>query len=148
MLFCCNCHFYGRYFRVLSNTKDFYRKIEFGICPKCGTNRFSDYRITLGKIKQKILSGKNALCAFENTLKKLSQIKTGTKSKQNFYYGDFKKTNKKDGHGNPVYLQLKRNFNNDTEILGEIKTKVFNIDDKDSLWKVISDTKRFFAGKL
>ena len=129
MLFCCNCRFSGRYFRVLSNTKDFYRKIEFGICPKCGVNRFLDYRIVEGSVKQKILTGRAAFLAFERILEKLSFMKHGTKSNQNFYYGDYKISRKKDVCGNPIYIQLKRNFNNETESLGEVNTRIFNIDD-------------------
>ena len=79
--------------------------------------------------KQKILSGKFALSAFEKTLENLSHIKSGTKSYQNFYYGDFKKTDQTDERGNPIYLQLKKNFNNDTEVIGKVRTKVFNIAD-------------------
>ena len=147
MLFCCNCRFIGRFFRVLSNTNDFYRKIEFGVCPKCGTNQFSDYRIIMGKVKQKIHSGKSAFNAFEKFLDKLSPIKMGTKSKQNYYYGDFKLTRKKDSFGNPIYLQLRKNFNNVTEILGEVDTRVTRINNGDLLWKEISDIKKNIANK-
>ena len=118
----------GRFFRVLSNTKDFYRKIEFGICPKCGVNRFCDYRIVFGKVTKKCYSGKSAYSMFEKILENLSHIKSGSKSKQNYYYGDFKLTNKKDTFGNPIYLQLRKNFNNDIEVLGEVKTKVVQMD--------------------
>ena len=31
---------------------------------------------------------------------------------ENYYYGCFKKTNRFDSHNQPIYLQLKKNFNN------------------------------------
>ena len=128
MLFCCNCRFVGRYFHVLSNTRDFYRKIEFGICPKCGVYKFLDYRVISGNVKEKKLSGRKATLAFEKIIRKLSLMKHGTKSNQNFYYGDFKATKRKDSFGNTIYMQLRKNFNNEEEILGEVVTRVLKTD--------------------
>lgn len=127
MLNCCNRRFHGSYYRVLANREDFYRRIEFGICPCCGIYKFFEYRMFNGEVKQKILSGNEAYKTFEKILNKLKEEKQGTKSNQNFYYGDYKITKKKDSRGNPIYLQLKRNFNNESTILGEVETKVIKI---------------------
>ena len=80
-----------------------------------------------GKVKQKLLSGKEAYNTLEKILNKLKEEKQGTKSNQNFYYGDYKITNKKDSQGNPIYLQLRRNFNNESTVLNEVETKVIKI---------------------
>ncbi|MBR6099199.1 hypothetical protein IKP85_05570 [bacterium] len=127
MLACCNRRFSGGYYRVLSNKPDFYRRIEFGICPNCGQYRLLDFRMTEGKLQIRTFSGKNAESSFEKILKKLKQEKHGTKSNQNYHYGDFKMSGKKDYSGNPIYLQLRRNFNNEAEVLGEVETKTYNI---------------------
>ena len=127
MLVCCNRRFSGGYYRVLSNKPDFYRRIEFGICPKCGQYRYMDFRLVEGVLKIKTFSGKNAEIAFEKIVKKLRQEKSGTKSNQNYYYGDYKLSGKKDYSGNPIYLQLRKNFNNEAEILGEVETVTYNI---------------------
>ena len=124
MLLCCNRRFMGGYYYVLVNKSDFYRRIEFGICPKCGTYRFLDYRIINNQVKEKFLSGKCAYNTFKKIFKKMTEIKHGTKSNQNFYYGDYKVTSKKDFMGNPIYIQLRKNFNDETEVLGEVETKI------------------------
>ena len=127
MLICCNRHFRGGYYRVLSNKQDFYRRVEYGICPCCGVYRFFDFRIVQGKEKRKSLSGKDAELAFEKVIRTLRAEKYGTKANQNFHFGDFKITGKKDENGNPVYIQLRRNFNNEAEILGEVNTVVYRL---------------------
>lgn len=127
MLLCCNRRFRGGYYRVLSNRQDFYRRIEFGICPECGNYRFLDLRILEGKLREKYLSGKAAEQAFEKVIKKLRNEKQGTLSNQNFYFGDFKISRKKDADGNPIFIQLKRNFNNEIQVLGEVDTVVYKI---------------------
>jgi hypothetical protein len=124
MLICCNRLFQGGFHYVVSNTDDFYRRIEFGICPNCGVYRFRDYRIINEKTKDKILSGKEALSAYEKFLSKLKVCKQGIKSNQNYHYGDFRATSKKDENGNLIYLQLRKNFNDEVEVIGEIKTKI------------------------
>ena len=126
MLNCCNYRFRGGYFYVLANKKDFYRRIEFGICPQCGIYKFLDYKIICGKEKTRTLSGKFAEETFRKICKKLQNEKQGSKSDSNYYYGDFKiikdkKTKKL------TYLQLRKNFNNDTEILGEVETKIYKV---------------------
>ena len=127
MLVCCNRRFRGGYYRVLSNKPDFYRRIEFGICPHCGNYRLMDFRLINGKGNIKTLSGKEAENTFEKIVKKYREEKQGSKSNQNYHFGDFKKSRKKDEFGNPVYLQLRRNFNNEAEVLGEVKTRVTKI---------------------
>ena len=125
MLNCCNRFFSGLVRRVLSMRTDFYHRIEFGICPNCGRYRFLDYRrLTCGKERIKSLAGKEALHAYEKILEKLKHQKHGSKSNQNYHFGTFKKTKRLDKFGNPVYLQIRRNFNNEDEILGEVETNV------------------------
>lgn len=125
MLECCNLRFGGEFSRVLINSRDFYRKIEYGICPNCGCSKYRELRqVNGGAIREKLLSGKEALHRFEKISEQLSKLKRGNFVNQNFYYGDFKKTRRKDEFGNPVYLQLRKNFNNTVEILGEIRTTV------------------------
>ncbi len=124
MLICCNRLFQGGFHYVVSNTADFYRRLEFGICPNCGVYKFRDYRIIKDVVRDKILSGKEAESAFEKFSQRLKDLKHGIKTNQNYHYGDFKATARKDENGNPIYLQLRKNFNGDAEILGEIKTKV------------------------
>ena len=127
MLICCNRHFRGGYYRVLSNKPDFYRRIEYGICPNCGRYRLLDFKIINGAERIRTLSGEKAELAFEKIIKKLREEKQGTKSNQNYHYGDFRVTGKKDCFGNPIYLQLRSNFNNETEVIGEVETKVYKI---------------------
>ena len=50
----------------------------------------------------------------------------GSWTRQNLWYGDFMKTNRKDANGNPIYLQLRKNFNGQYEILNEINTCIVN----------------------
>lgn len=127
MLICCNRRFRGGISRVLSNTQDFYRRIEFGICPNCGFYRFMDVRMKQGKVNIKTLSGKAAEEKFEQISKKYKEMKHGSKSNQNYHFGDFKLSRKKDENGNPIYLQLRKNFNDEAEIIGEIQTRVSKI---------------------
>ena len=127
MLNCCNCDFRGSYCHVLCNRENFYRRIEYGICPKCNVVKFLDYRLVNGKEKIKILSGVSAENTFNKIYTKIVTEQNCSKSNQNFYYGDFKSTGKKDLNGNPVYLQLRKNFNGEADILGEVKTKVIKI---------------------
>ncbi len=125
MLFCCNAHFVSSFSYVLLNTNSTYRKIEFGVCPICGCFKFKDYIQSYnGNEKVKLLSGKAANDRLNYWKKRLKNVKQGTKSRQNTYYGDFQKTNRKDENGNPIYLQLRKNFNNQSEVIGEVKTLV------------------------
>lgn len=126
MITCCNRHFTGEFRHVLSWRANFYRKIEFGICPCCKNFKFIDYRIINNDdTRIKTLSGKEAVSAYEKILKRVQKISSGSKSNMNYHYGDFKKTKKVDEYGNPVYLQLRKNFNNESEVLGEIYTRTY-----------------------
>lgn len=127
MIGCCNSLFTGSFSYVLFSSKDNYRRVEFGICPHCGCLKFKDYRVFFdGTDKVKYLTGKAALQKLEYWRKKISEDKHGTKGNQNVYYGDFQKTNRRDDNGNLIYLQLRKNFNDESEVIGEIKTKVYN----------------------
>ena len=127
MLDCCNINYNGSFSYVLFSSKDYYRRIEFGICPVCGCAKFSDCQYFFdGTDKVRRLKGKNAFNKYEFWRKKLLNTKHGFRSNQNVYYGDFKKTPRKDENGQPIYLQLRKNFNDQTEVIGEIRTKVYN----------------------
>ncbi len=127
MLMCCNRRFFGGHRFVLANKEDFYRRIEFGVCPECGVYRFLDYRLIKGMAQAKILSGAEAESAYDKVRRKLNNIRQGSKSNQNYFYGDFKRTEEVDSEGNPVFLQLRKNFNNQEEVIGKVKTKVYKI---------------------
>lgn len=127
MLGCCNSLFNGSFSYVLFSSKDNYRRIEFGICPRCGCLKFKDYRYFYdGTDKVRYLTGKAALQKLEYWRKKVAQAKQGTRGNQNVYYGDFQKTSRRDENGNTIYLQLRKNFNDQSEVIGEIRTKVYN----------------------
>ncbi len=132
MLVCCNRGFRGIFRRVLAMRTDFYRRVEFGICPVCGSYKYIDYReFYNGQESVKELSGKEAEHAYEKIEEKLKYEKYGSKSNQNFCFGDFRKTTRQDKNGNPVYLQLKKNFNNEEQVLGVVETRVYKIEDRD-----------------
>lgn len=125
MIGCCNALFNASFSYVLFSSQDNYRRVEFGICPHCGCLKFKDFRIFFnGEEKVKYLTGKAALQKFDYWRKKIAEVKYGTKGNQNVYYGDFQKTNRIDENGNIIYLQLKKNFNDQSEVIGEIRTKI------------------------
>ena len=86
MLNCCNCDFRSCYCHVVANKENFYRRIEFGICPKCGVYKFLDFRLIKGEKKRKKLTGKAAERAYEKSLERIEERNSYSKSKQNFYY--------------------------------------------------------------
>lgn len=129
MIECCRRFYNGSFSYVLFSSEYYYRHLEFGICsnPNCLTPKFKDFKILYnGQEKCKIYTGKKAFEKFEYWRKRIAKIKNGTKSNQNVYYGDFQKTNRKDDNGNCIYLQLRKNFNEQSEVIGEIQTKVLN----------------------
>lgn len=129
MIECCNRLYNGSFSYVLFSSEYYYRHIEFGICsnPECAQAKFKDFTISYdGRECTKIYTGKKAFEKYEYWRKKLAKIKNGTKGNQNIYYGDFRKTNHRDSNGNTIYLQLRTNFNDQSEVIGEIKTKVYN----------------------
>lgn len=72
-------------------------------------------------------TGKHALQKLELWRKRINNTKYGTKSNQNVYYGDFRKTNRLDENGLPIYQQLRKNFNGQAEVLNDIETKVLTL---------------------
>ncbi len=126
MLTCCNRHFKANFSYILNNSKYFYRAIEFAYCPNCHTAKFKDYvQFEDGSDFAKELSGKKAILTYEKWLKKINSQKYCSFANQNVYYGDFKKTNRKDLNGLPIYIQLRKNFNNQSEILNVVETRVY-----------------------
>lgn len=125
MLSCCNILFKGTFSYVLFCSKLNYRHIEFGICPHCGALKFREYRQDYnGKEYIKDLTGKEARTKLNQWKKRLNFQRQGSKTNQNIFYGDFKKSFRKDGNNKPIYLQLRKNFNNQTETIGEVETKI------------------------
>lgn len=126
MLTCCNQYFYGTYAKIVADNSFYYRRIEYGICPHCGCVIFIDYIQRFdGEEIIKQYQGERAVCKIKKWQQSLINNFIGTKGNQNVYYGDFKRTNRKDENGNPIYYQLRKNFNNQSEIIGEIKTVVY-----------------------
>lgn len=124
LLDCCNAYFESYFSYVLTCTSTLYRKIIFGRCPNCGNYVFKEYRqFENGLEDLKVLRGKAAQDRINRWTQKLKNQKSGSLSNQNYYYGDFKKTGRKDSNGNPIYVQLRRNFNGQSEILNTITTK-------------------------
>lgn len=122
MLECCNIHFTGSFSYILISNTTNYHKIEFGRCPQCNQMIFKDFNICLHSENIKIYKGQKADNKYKHWKMKLANQKTGSYSNQNVYYGDFRRTRRVDNYGNPIYLQLKKNFNGQSEILGEIVT--------------------------
>lgn len=120
-MYCC-----GEQLRVtrLAFCKNGYSKtVKFAICQECGTVHTVIYtRYKDGHDKEIHLTGAIAIKEFNKYKKIKNNIRQGTKSNQNVYYGDFRRTRKKDKKGNPVYLQLCKNFNGDYTVLNEIYT--------------------------
>ena len=112
---------------IFNSNRGVYKRVEFGLCQDCGTAHLHLFVInSKGKIKSKFFKGKTALKEFKRYEHLKNNCKQGTKTNQNVYYGDFRKTRKKDKNGHPVYLQLRKNFNGDYEILNEIQTVIHN----------------------
>lgn len=110
---------------IFNSNRGVYKRVEFGLCQDCGTAHLHLFVInSKGKIKSKFFKGKTALKEFKRYENLKNNCKQGTKTNQNVYYGDFRKTRKKDKNGHPVYLQLRKNFNGDYEILNEIQTVI------------------------
>lgn len=126
MLHCCRSYFKGHFCYVLNNNNNFYRRIEYGICPKCGKEVFRDYKqYADGSDSLKELKGKNAKIQYNRWRSILNRTKQGSWQNQNYCFGDCKIVRKKKKP--PIFIQLKRNFNNEYEILGEVETKIYFI---------------------
>lgn len=129
MLECCNHYYNGSFSYVVFSSKYYYRRVEYGVCPNpnCGIAKFKDFKILYdGTELCKIYTGKKAYEKYIYWKNYLENVKNGSKGNQNVYYGDFKKTNEKDKNGNTIYLQLRKNFNNQSEVIGKILTTVYN----------------------
>lgn len=125
MIECCNAFYNASFSYVLFSGQNYYRRLEFGICQNCGCLKFKDFIIdNNGNEKVKIYTGKHASQKLEMWRKKIRNSKHGSKSNQNVYYGDFRKTNKVDENNLPIYQQLRKNFNGQSEVIGEVQTKV------------------------
>lgn len=123
MLSCCNSHFSGTFFYVVSHKP--YRTLEYGICPVCGVEKFRDYKQYANGI-EKIKEFKG-LAATDEFIKWRGLIRSI--EKEIFFggdvcYGQGVKTQKKDNCSNPIYKQLRKNFYNQSETIGEVKTIV------------------------
>jgi len=126
VLVCCGLQFFAAKKIILPQRDMLYRCLEYGFCPSCGTDvaRLIEQNHSY-EIFVKEARGIKALRLFEKALKQREKMKLtfqGTKIAENFYYGDFRKTRRKDANNQPIYLQIKKNFNNKSEILGEIVT--------------------------
>lgn len=109
--------------RLIFNANGHYKRVDFGFCQECGTAHTLVYVMSKdGSDREKRFSGKTAIKEFKKYERLKNNTKHGSKSNQNVFYGDFRKTRKKDEKGQPVYLQLRRNFNNQYEVLNKIQT--------------------------
>lgn len=128
MLLCCGKQFFAAEKIILPKNDKLYRCLEFGFCPNCGTrvSRFieqdKDYQVNVKERR-----GIKALRAYEKAVLQHNRFvkqtcKTGSKASENFYFGAFRKTKRFDEHNQPIYVQLKKNFNNKTENLGDVIT--------------------------
>lgn len=124
MISCCNSEFKGFFIYTLSNSKLFCRRLEYGICPICGNEKFRDIKYYSNGIERiKELNGISATITYKRWLSLLNNTKQGSYINQSFYYGDFKKIKRHDNMGNPIYVQLRKNFNGQAEVLGEVITR-------------------------
>lgn len=126
MLVCCGLQFFAAKKIILPQRDMLYRCLEYGFCPSCGTDvaRLVEQNRSY-EIFVKEARGIKAKRIFEKALIQNEKMKAsfqGSKIAENYYYGDFRKTRRKDANNQPIYLQIKKNFNNKSEILGEIVT--------------------------
>ena len=131
MFFCCN-HQVKQFNSFYIPTENFKYKIALiAYCPHCGSALYKEMKTSFNDIKhiskqrkgeeaQKLISK-----ALFNRLIFFEKAKTGNKQDQNWFYGDFSKTREKDENGNPIYLQLRCNFNREYEILNKVRVKYY-----------------------
>ena len=111
--------------RLIFNANGNYKRVEFGLCQECGKPQTLVYSMNkTGRDREKRFIGDTAVKEFRRYQRLKYSIKQGSKINQNVYYGDFRKTRKRDKNGIPVYLQLKKNFNGDYIVLNEIQTVI------------------------
>lgn len=127
MLFCCSRHFMPEKKIVLPPENKLYRCLEFGYCPHCkiAVSRLIEQTKDYNTLVTQKTRGR-ALRALERALVErihfVEKIRYGTKSNEHYYFGDYRRTRRRDTRNNTIYEQLKRNFNGKTEILGEVTT--------------------------
>lgn len=127
MLSCCNTHFAGSFSRIIVNNSTNYHRIEYGVCPICNVAKFREYKqFHDGTDSLKDYTGVIAEAKFRAFIKRLEDMPCGNWTNQNVWYGDFSRTNRKDANGNWIYLQLRKNFNGQKEVLNEIYTNCFS----------------------
>ena len=125
-MYCCGEHL--KVTRLVFRNNGYYKRVDFGFCQGCGTAHTLIYTMYKdGRDKEIHLTGSVALKEFKKYQKIKNNIRQGSKSNQNVYYGDFRKTRKKDKSGAPVYLQLRKNFNGDYTVMNVIITKYSTI---------------------
>lgn len=116
MLFCCNKEFGATYSFYTQEENYITKRIEFGYCPHCKKPIYNEFKIDFkDNIINKRLKGHEAERAFSkamfNRLVFISKLEQGTRARQYWCYGDYKKSNKRDKKGNLIHIQIKRNFN-------------------------------------
>lgn len=127
LLSCCGRQFYAAEKVVLPKKDKLYRCLEYGHCPHCGVrvSRLIEQDFNY-EIYVKEKRGIKALRAFEKAVlqrkRYLETSGSGTKSGENYYFGAFKKTRRLDDNNQPIYVQLRKNFNNKSEVLGDVIT--------------------------
>lgn len=129
MLNCCNHTFRASYkfYAVPDKNKYKMRQVLFSLCPHCNNAVYkeilTDYNGAY--IHRQQLKGAKALEAYQKAcfsrLVFLEKVPYAAKTSANWYYGDFLKTREKDEKGNIEYLQLKRSFCGDKEVIGKAK---------------------------
>ena len=116
MLYHCNKDFSGFYSFYVSDSECLNKKIEFGRCPHCAKAILKETKTDFnGNTTTKTLKGHEAESALQkamlNRLLFISKLSQGTRARQHWCFGDYKKSNKRDEKGHLVHIQIKRNFN-------------------------------------
>ena len=113
--YCCNHFLNVRSFFVVAQQNYESLKIEYSRCPHCKKSFYKEIKTDFNgnRYNTNTKMGKEAEFLIEKAFLNRLDFFTpkGTKTNQEWYYGDFKKTNQKDEKGNLLELQIKRNFN-------------------------------------
>lgn len=122
MIFCCNSPAKVVFRYILSGGENYHR-IEFAICTHCGKFKFTDYRMSADgseTVRKYTFNEKEFYNRLNAWKTRINNTKQGTRLNQSFYYGDCARKRTKNGI---IDIQLRKNFNNVTEIIGESKLK-------------------------
>ena len=133
-MYCCGERL--RVTRLVFNTNGYYKRVDFGFCQGCGTAHTFVYVISKGgRERERKFSGSTAIKEFKKYQRLKNNIRQGTRNNQNlsdkghlsneaaaYCICDFLKTRKVDANGFPVYLQIRRDFNNQYEVLNQVET--------------------------